>query len=143
LHTYRRIFVPQIAAPFFSQLNDLWPFFSKIPPNKPCVAGCRSGDEDFKEAVDLYTSGRLEESLHLARESLRRSTEDLLQGEEPDDGEPNNGDAEGYTRLEDDGDNTEVEGTLERISIGENIGLSTSWEDERENKYDRTQSCLK
>ncbi|WAR07853.1 MICA3-like protein [Mya arenaria] len=56
-----------------------------------------SEDEDFQEAVDLYTSGRLEESLHLAKESLRRSTEDLLVGE-----------ADGYMRLEE-GEDTEVD----------------------------------
>lgn len=44
----------------------------------------------------MYNSGRLEESICLAKESLKRSTENLL--------------VEGYDRLEDAEDDTEVEG---------------------------------
>lgn len=58
----------------------------------------RSEDEEFQEAVDLYNSGRLEESLCLAKESLKRSTENLLN--------------DGYDRLEEADDDTEVEGEL-------------------------------
>ncbi|XP_053396788.1 F-actin-monooxygenase MICAL3-like isoform X2 [Mercenaria mercenaria] len=43
-----------------------------------------SEDEEFQEAVDLYTSGRLEESISLARESLRHSRENLLKAQEAD-----------------------------------------------------------
>lgn len=46
---------------------------------------CRSEDEEFQEAVDLYTSGHLEESLSLAKESLRHSRENLLLVPEVDD----------------------------------------------------------
>ena len=61
-----------------------------------CVMYCRSEDEEFKEAVDLYNSGRLEESLCLAKESLKRSTENLIE--------------DGYNRLDDADEDTEVEG---------------------------------
>lgn len=44
----------------------------------------RSEDEEFQEAVDLYTSGRLEESISLAKESLRHSRENLMQAQEAD-----------------------------------------------------------
>ena len=50
--------------------------------------------EDFQAAVDLYKSGQLEQSLCLAKESLRRSADnltDMLEHEE------NSG--EGYERL--------------------------------------------
>lgn len=67
---------------------------SGVLTSKCCY--CRSEDEEFKEAVDLYNSGRLEESICLAKESLKRSTENLL--------------VEGYDRLEDAEDDTEVEG---------------------------------
>ncbi|XP_060606794.1 F-actin-monooxygenase MICAL3-like [Ruditapes philippinarum] len=43
-----------------------------------------SEDEEFQEAVDLYTSGKLEESISLARESLRHSRENLINTQQED-----------------------------------------------------------
>ena len=57
----------------------------------------RSEDEEFQEAVDLYTSGRLEESISLARESLRHSRENLIDAQQED-------------------DDTEVEGQLTKLT---------------------------
>ncbi|XP_052241674.1 protein-methionine sulfoxide oxidase mical3b-like isoform X3 [Dreissena polymorpha] len=59
-------------------------------------------NNDFQEAVDLYKSGKLEESLCLAKESLKRSTENLL-----DDGGAEGED--GYTRIQEGEEDTEVE----------------------------------
>lgn len=42
----------------------------------------RGEDDGFQEAVDLYNSGRLEESICLAKESLRHSRENLLERED-------------------------------------------------------------
>ena len=63
--------------------------------------------EEFQAAVDLYKSGKLEQSLCLAKESLRRSADNLTDMLEH--GE--NG-VEGYERLingEDGDDDTERE----------------------------------
>ena len=82
---------------------------SSIPPLIWSSAVYRDEEQEgFQEAVDLYQSGQLEQSLCLAKESLRRSADnlgDMLDREENME--------EGYERLtngEEADDDTEMEG---------------------------------